>query len=189
MVFSRFFGASQSAASAGRIYAAIVAQARRPEFYTSLHVPDTLDGRFELIALHAYLILNRLKGQGVEAEAVAQAVFDAMFDDMDRNLREMGVGDLGVGRRVKAMAQGFYGRIAAYDRGLALGDVALGEAIARNLYGTVGAAHGTVGGPEIAIMTAYLRASHASLARCSIEEITANGPLFPDPPGSVASSR
>lgn len=189
MLFSRFFRRSQSSRTATRIYAAIVTQARRPEFYSRLQVPDTLDGRFELIALHAYLVLNRLKGQGADAAAIAQAVFDAMFDDMDRSLREMGVGDLGVGRRVKAMAQGFYGRIAAYDKGLELGDAALGEAIARNLYGTIGATSGPASDAVAAAMAAYLHAARALLAARPIAAITANGPTFPDPPGPPAPSR
>lgn len=188
MLFSRFFRRSQGVASATRIYAAIVAQARRPEFYAKHRIPDTLDGRFEMIALHAYLVLNRLKGQGVEADTVAQAVFDAMFDDMDRSLREMGVGDLGVGRRVKAMAQGFYGRIAAYDKGLALGDAALGEAIARNLYGTVGAPHDPAREGAVAPMIAYLRAARAFLADRPIADIIATGPSFPDPPSPTGTT-
>ena len=188
MLRSRFFGRSKSAAPAARIYAAIVTQARRPEFYRELQIPDTLDGRFEMIALHAFLVLNRLKGQGFEADAVAQAVFDVMFDDMDRSLREMGVGDLAVGRRVRAMAEGFYGRIAAYDKGLVEGHAALGEAIARNAYGTRRAPETPASEAAIAAMAAYLQASQACLSVCSIAEIVAAGPPFPDPSAPDASS-
>ncbi len=189
MLLSSFFGRSKSAASAARIYAAIVTQARRPEFYRELQIPDTLDGRFEMIALHAFLVLNRLKGQGSEADAVAQAVFDVMFDDMDRSLREMGVGDLGVSRRVRAMAQGFYGRIAAYDKGLVEGHAALVEAIARNAYGTRRAPETPASEAAIAAMAAYLQASRACLSMCSIAEIVAAGPPFPDPSAPGASNR
>ncbi len=116
-------------------YGRIVARAREPLFYTGWGVPDTLDGRFELLALHAFLVLNRLKREHAATADFAQALFDAMFADLDRALREMGVGDLGVGRRVKEMATGFYGRIAAYEKGLA-DPAALAAALRRNLYGT-----------------------------------------------------
>jgi cytochrome b pre-mRNA-processing protein 3 len=116
-------------------YQRIVERARAPVFYTEWGVPDTIDGRFELLALHAFLVLNRLKRDHGATEAFAQDLFDTMFADLDRALREMGVGDLGVGRRVKEMATGFYGRIVAYDKGLA-DAAALGAALRRNLYGT-----------------------------------------------------
>ena len=117
------------------LYGAIVAAARNPAFYAEWGVPDTLDGRFELIALHAFLAIRRLKQSG-DNTAFAQALFDTMFADIDRNLREMGVGDLSVGRQVKTMAKAFYGRVVAYERGLA-GSDSLDDALRRNLYGTV----------------------------------------------------
>lgn len=134
MSLASLFRKTPEADSAERLYSAVVAQARRPEFYARLGVPDTVDGRFELIALHAFLVLRRLRADG---EAVAaQALFDRMFDDMDRSLREMGAGDLGVGRRVKAMAQAFYGRIVAYGAGLDHDGAKLADALRRNLYAT-----------------------------------------------------
>jgi len=123
---------SRNAAQA--LYGAIVAASRAPVFYEDWGVPDTLDGRFELIALHAFLALRRLK-QSAESAAFAQVLFDTMFADLDRSLREMGASDLGVGRQVKTMAKGFYGRILAYERGLA-GTDSLESALRRNLYGT-----------------------------------------------------
>ena len=109
----------------------------RPAFYTGGGVPDTLDGRFELIALHAFVVLRRLQAEPERTGELAQSLFDEMFDDMDRCLREMGAGDLGVGRRVKFMASSFLGRIKAYGQGLDGDDAALEEALLRNLYGTV----------------------------------------------------
>ena len=122
--------------AAERAYDSVVEQARRPEFFTSLGIPDTLDGRFEVICLHAFLYLRRLKGEAAPAAAVGQLFFDLMFADFDRSLREIGTGDLSVGRQVKRMAEAFYGRIRAYEDGLAGDDSALGAALARNLYGT-----------------------------------------------------
>jgi cytochrome b pre-mRNA-processing protein 3 len=118
-------------------YTSIVEQARAPDFFVRLDVPDTLDGRYEMIALHMFLVLNRLKAEHEATAEYAQALFDAMFADLDRGLREMGATDMGVGKRVKEMAKGFYGRIAAYEKGLEGDDQTLSEALKRNLYGTV----------------------------------------------------
>jgi len=119
---------------AAALYGRLVAQARQPVFYTQLGAPDTVGGRFDMIALHAYIVMRRLKELGGPGGKLAQAVFDAMFADMDRNLREMGVGDLRVGRQVKDLAKSFYGRIKAYDEGLVGGTEALDAALVRNLY-------------------------------------------------------
>jgi cytochrome b pre-mRNA-processing protein 3 len=136
MRLPRLFRPDPSAAPAHALYFEVVRQSRLPAFYLEGGVPDSLDGRFDLIALHAFLAMRRLKREGQAGQNLAQALFDIMFADMDQSLREMGVGDLGVGRRVKAMASAFYGRIAAYDAGLERDDAALGDALARNLYGT-----------------------------------------------------
>ncbi|MGH7001015.1 MAG: ubiquinol-cytochrome C chaperone family protein [Stellaceae bacterium] len=132
------------------LYGAIVAAARNPAFYADWGVPDTLDGRFELIALHAFLAIRRLK-QSADSAAYAQALFDTMFADLDRNLREMGVGDLSVGRQVKTMAKAFYGRVVAYERGLA-GSDSLEDALRRNLYGTA-----VPDAAQLAAAAAYVR--------------------------------
>lgn len=118
------------------LYWACVEQARSPEFYADLGVPDTLDGRFELIALHAGLLIRRLNAEGETGKAVAQDVFDAMFRELDSALREMAVGDMSVGKKIKAMGEAFYGRMKAYDDGLSADDPRqLDAAFARNLLG------------------------------------------------------
>jgi cytochrome b pre-mRNA-processing protein 3 len=121
---------------AQRLYAALTTQSRRPEFYVTCGVPDSVDGRFEMVALHAFLLFRRLKGQGEKAAAVAQAVYDVMFSDFDASVRELGAQDLGVGRRIKFMTEAMNGRFAAYEAGLAGGPGELGLALKRNLYGT-----------------------------------------------------
>jgi cytochrome b pre-mRNA-processing protein 3 len=142
-----------------RLYQAIVARAREPAFYAQLGVPDTLDGRFEMIALHVFLALRRLKTEGEASRSLAQALCDRFFADLDRSLREMGAGDLGVGRRVKAMAQAFYGRVSAYEAALAGDDATLAAALERNLFGT------TTPAPEsIAAIARYVRRETAALA-------------------------
>lgn len=116
-----------------RLYDAAVAAAREPYLYAMLGVPDTLDGRFDLVSLYAFLLIHRLTGDPEPGPTLAQAVFDAMFNDMDVNLREMGVGDLSVGRRVRAMWEAFHGRAAAYEA--AMGDAtALEAALTRNVW-------------------------------------------------------
>jgi cytochrome b pre-mRNA-processing protein 3 len=108
-----------------------VAAARHPLFYADWGVADTLDGRFDMISLHAFLVLDRLKGT---EQAFRQDLVDELFADMDRSLREMGVGDISVGKKVRKMAEVFYGRLAAYDQALAGPEGALEAAIARNVF-------------------------------------------------------
>lgn len=103
--------------AAFRLYNSTVAAARDPYLYATLGVPDTLDGRFDGIVLYVYLLVRRLDMEPDPGAALAQAVFDAMFLDMDINLREMGVGDLSVGKRNRAMWEAFHGRSAAYAKG------------------------------------------------------------------------
>jgi len=117
------------------LYGAAVAAARAPWFYRELGVPDTLDGRFDLIALHAFLLVHRLQDAPAPGPALAQAVFDAMFLDMDDNLREIGVSDLSVGRRMRAMWEAFHGRSRAYAVAIDGKDrPALEAALARNIW-------------------------------------------------------
>jgi cytochrome b pre-mRNA-processing protein 3 len=117
------------------LYSSILIQARLPVFYTDFGVQDTIDGRFDMIVLHAHILFNRLKDGTAKDQEIAQAVFDLMFADMDQNLREMGVGDVGVSKRIKAMAEAFYGRATAYANGMRESDDSLLiVALRRNLY-------------------------------------------------------
>lgn len=122
--------------AAGQLYLSAVEQARQPVFYSRWGVDDTVDGRFDMIAAHVFLVLRRLKSMELpRAGDAAQALFDAMFSDMDRSLREMGAGDLGVGRRVKVMASALSGRIEAYEEGLsATDDDRLRDAVLKNVF-------------------------------------------------------
>jgi cytochrome b pre-mRNA-processing protein 3 len=118
------------------LYGAAVAAARDPYFYATLGVPDTMDGRFDLVGLHAFLLIRRLDAAAdKQGKLLAQAVFDAMFADMDITLREIGVGDMSIGKRVRAMWEAFNGRCAAYQAALTADDrQALAEAIGRNVW-------------------------------------------------------
>ena len=117
------------------LYREAVAVARQPWFYRELGVTDTLDGRFDLIALHAFLLIHRLQDAPDPGPALAQGIFDAMFSDMDNNLREIGVSDLSVGRRMRAMWEAFHGRSQAYAAAIgAMDRPALEASLARNVW-------------------------------------------------------
>ncbi len=119
------------------LYGAAVAAARAPYYFETLGVPDTLDGRFDLVGLFAALVIRRLRqaDTGGAGADLAQAVFDAMFADMDFNLRELGVGDLSVAKKMRAMWEAFHGRALAYQGPLDAGDqTALAEAVGRNVW-------------------------------------------------------
>lgn len=170
------------AEAAGRsLYARVVEQARLPDFYRDAGVPDTLDGRFDMIVLHAFLVLHRLKQGGQAQGPVGQAMFDLMFADMDASLRELGVGDLSVGKKVKQMATGFYGRVAAYEEGLAAAPGAaegsLEAALRRNLFGTV-----QPNDAQLAAMARYMRRQAAALADQGVASLL-QGELRFDAPG------
>jgi cytochrome b pre-mRNA-processing protein 3 len=133
MIFP-LFRRSQGPATISALYGMIVAQARSPVFYREYGVSDTVDGRFELLLLHVVLVLRRL-GTGSERE-VGQQVFDLFCQDMDRNLREMGIGDLKVPAEMRRIGEAYYGRSKAYEAALASGDEgALNAVIARNVFG------------------------------------------------------
>jgi cytochrome b pre-mRNA-processing protein 3 len=172
---SSLFAGKPSNSSAAALYGAVVAQARQPAFYRELGVPDTLDGRFDLLVLHAFLVLRRLNGLGSEGQAVAQALSDLVFADMDGNLREIGVGDLSVGKKIKVMAKAFFGRLTAYEAAVnATGDE-LTEALRRNLYGTVAhpeAAH-------LARLAAYTRVADQNLAGQGADTLLVGQVNFP----------
>lgn len=127
--------ARRPSAEPASLYGSLVAHARRPIFYTEYGVPDTLDGRFDLLILHAWMIFRRLGHDGGHGRALAQATFDLLFADLDSSLREMGVGDLTVPKKIRRMTEAFYGRIAAYDAALNGGSDALEAALARNVLG------------------------------------------------------
>ena len=174
----RVFGGDPLAVPAQDVYEGIVRQARQPAFYAACGVPDSIDGRFELVALHAFLVLRRLKRCGGEGADLAQALVDTLIRDLDRSLREMGVGDLGVSRRIKTMARGFYGRIAAYEAGLDGPDDMLRAALTRNLYGTANEAPT----PSVTAMIAYMRQEAVGLDKQELASLMAGTVAFGAPP-------
>jgi cytochrome b pre-mRNA-processing protein 3 len=165
-MLERIFGDSSAQRCADALYGKAVDQARQTAFYARMGVPDTVDGRFEMIALHVFLILRRLKQGDSRANQTAQTLFDTMFTDMDRGLREMGAGDLGVGRRVKVMAKAFYGRISAYEQGVSADDAELTEAVFRNIF------RGEESKRQNAVLVAsYMKHQHEALSRYPLEDL------------------
>ena len=155
------------------IYGMIVTQAREPSFYRDLGVPDTVNGRFDLLLLHLWLVLRRLKS--LEGGAgLSQALFDHFCNDMDDNLREMGVSDLKVPKRMLAFGEAFYGRTAAYDLALSEGSEALAQALCKNI----------LNGDNIAQarrLAAYAEAAMAGLAGYDEAALSKAPCKFPSP--------
>jgi cytochrome b pre-mRNA-processing protein 3 len=170
MILKRLF--NRSTQPERRCYEAIVAAARHPAFYAHWGVADTLDGRFDMITLHTYLVLDRLKG--LEA-AFRQELVDEFFRDMDRSLRELGVGDITVGKKVRKMAEVFYGRVAAYDTALAGEGDALIAAIARNVFPDAPAAAGA------APLAEYVKDQRSHLAAQDAKAIAGGHVNFKEP--------
>jgi len=161
------------------IYGMIVAQARDPLFYSHLGIPDTVDGRFDLLVLHLWIVLRRLR-QGNGGKERAQALFDRFCEDMDDNLREMGVGDLAVPKRMQAFGEAFYGRAAAYDLALSIGpgndndQGPLAQAICRNILDGVGL-------DNARRLAAYAQATAAGLDRLDDAALLGASWRFPPP--------
>ncbi len=135
MALFGLFGRKRHERAGFELYTAAVRAARDPAFYGPLGVPDTMDGRFDMVGLYVFLLIHRLRNEGETGKALGQAVFDAMFSDMDFSLREIGVGDMTVGKKVKAMWEAFHGRSSVYATSLVAGDLdVMTEAVARNVW-------------------------------------------------------
>jgi cytochrome b pre-mRNA-processing protein 3 len=182
MIFAQWRARRASKALIEEIRGEIVAAARRPELYEQLGAPDRLDGRFELLTLHAGLVLRRLSALGGVADGIAQDLVDSLFSHFDDTLREIGHSDIGVAKRLKTMGSAFYGRSAAYAAALdasSSGDLAV--ALARNVYG----ATGPETAPKAEALAQYIASLDAALTAIPVEAFTEG--RFRFPPGSIAA--
>lgn len=183
----KLFRSSRTRATIERLYGAIVAQSRQVAFYADLGVPDTPNGRFEMVLLHTVLVCRRLKGGNEAERALSQDIFDAFAADMDASLREMGVSDLGVPKRMKKIGAAFYGRAGAYDA--ALGEAGQGEAegqgsdpaalaraLGRSILGR------DEPSPQADALAAYVRQAAGILAALPFDAITRGELGLPAPP-------
>lgn len=190
MVFARFFRRPDlTEAIAAQLYGAMVKKARDPEFYRLLSVPDTVNGRFDMLVIHAMLVLRRLRGGGVTADQTGKALLELLFKDMDQSLREMGVGDMGIGRHIKRMAKALFGRAEAYEAGLDGDPAALTATLIGNLYRQTAPE-----ADQVERMADYVRRAAAHVARESVAEILAGRlnfdvPVVEVPPARAADAR
>ena len=175
-MFQRFFGRERHAnrAITDALYAQIVAAARQTAFYSDWNVPDTPLGRFEMLSLHMFLFQHRLRGEKGAAAEVAQVLIDEFFLDVEHSLRELGISDVGLPKRMKKLAKMFYGRTAAYDDALREDDrAALAAALARNVRPDAGA------WPEASLLANYVSEASRQLAAQPSESIVAGKAVFP----------
>ncbi len=169
--------------AAGKLFDRLVAQARQRVFFEQLGVPDTVDGRFDMVALHTFLIFSRLKGQGDLAASLSQALYDRLIQDFEASLRQLGAGDVGVGKRIRIMTEALQGRIRAYEAALASGPLEIEGALRRNLYGTTE--------PQIDAVRAvadYLRRGKEMADRQPVDRILRGVFEFPAPPSGGTQS-
>lgn len=166
MLLKRLFSRSARTSPVRSVYEAIVAQARQPAFYTAGGVADSVDGRFDMIVLHADAVMVHLEAGSDADRAFAQELIEELFRDMDRSLREMGVGDMGVGKRVKKMATVYYGRANAYAGARKGGAGDLAAALLRNVYAGDDSKAGCA-----ARLAAYATELHAAMSNVSRDAI------------------
>jgi cytochrome b pre-mRNA-processing protein 3 len=168
MFFDRFFKPKPAQAAGRALYAAAVTQARSTGLYADLQVPDTVEGRFEIYTVHVFLLLDRLRRQGEQASDTSQVLFDTYVRSLDDALREMGVGDLSVGKKMRRLGEAFYGRVKSYETAFeALPDTATLEALlARTVYAEAE-------GSAAADLGAYILAQRQDLAGQPLEALLA----------------
>jgi len=161
------------ASTTEKFYGAIVAQARLPVFYRSFGVPDTLQGRFTLLALHLFAVLHRLKSGGPEGSALAQDLVDRFSQDMETVLRELGVSDMRVPQSMRRLAAASKGLFEDYETALAAGRASLAHAIAASLPGETESAE-----LSSSALASYLMASIEALDRQDIASLRNGAPDF-----------
>lgn len=181
-MFSRFFrGEKRQDETAAFLYGAIVAAARAPTLYSDIGVADGVDGRFEMMLLHMALVTRRLEHGGDVAREAGQRAFDLFCRDMDNALREMGVSDTRVPKRMRQVGEAYFGRIAAYEPGLAAGNIEiLAEAMGRTVFDGESSS-----GPARALAQ-YSIVAVERLAAQHEDAIIGDGPNFPDVGSFVA---
>ncbi len=162
MILDRIFRRRPTQSAGQALYLSVVKRARRPELYQDLGVPDTVEGRFELYSLFTVLLLDRLRGHGAPAAETSQALFDAYVAGLDDALRDMGVGDLSMGKKMRRLGEAFYGRVKSYQGAFAaIPDTSLLQAlIGRTVY----AEGDTALAPRLAELVLTERAALSDLA-------------------------
>ena len=167
--------------SAASLYEAIVAQSRLPAFYTESGVPDTVEGRFEVVVLHMFLVLDRLKEQAAECEPLIYQLGDTFMDELDGAMREMGIGDMSVPKKMRLAAAGFLGRLEAYHEALRQpGEDVVAGALIRNVYGGDQSS-----APKASALAGYVARSAALLRDQPLADLRQGRLRFSSPPGKA----
>ncbi|MEO1038053.1 MAG: ubiquinol-cytochrome C chaperone family protein [Pseudomonadota bacterium] len=175
-MFQRWFKPDPMKRRGKALYEQVLEASRRPALFGEDGVPDTVDGRFDILSLHMILAIRRLNRAGSEGRALAQAGFDAMFKDMDEAVRNLGAGDMTVGKKIRKMAEAFYGRAQAYEAGLDAGEAqALAEVIGRNMLDEI-EAHEPV---ALRLADYALRMDEALAEQADEAVLGEGGPRFP----------
>jgi cytochrome b pre-mRNA-processing protein 3 len=169
----RLFRKDPRRAAIATLYERVATASRAPGLYLSLGVADTMEGRFEALTLHVILVLRALRSWPEPAGEVAHDLADALFRDLDAALREMGVGDTAVPKRIRPLAEAFYGRAQAYDGPLDRGDeAALAACLGRNVLGR---------DEPASALARYAVAADRCLAGQDLDSLLRQGPNFPNP--------
>lgn len=177
-MFKRLFRRDPNRAIAEALYEQIVAAARQAPLYSAWDVPDTPLGRYEMLGLHLFLLLHRLKGDGQAADALGQELVDTFVVDVDHSLRELGIGDMGIPKRMKSLSRMFYGRAASYGEAIDANDhVALAAAIHRNIRPDAAT------WPHADNLATYVLAANATLAGQDLPALLAGEVAYPEPAG------
>lgn len=175
-IFQRLFGRERAAnrTITEALYASIVAAARQQAFYSHWQVPDTPLGRFEMLSLHMFLFQDRMRGEAGAPREIAQVLIDEFFTDVEHSLRELGIGDLGIPKRMKKLARMFYGRTSAYADAIERGDRdGLAAALARNVRPEA------TEWPEAGQLADYVMEAAAALREQRSDAILAGSLAFP----------
>jgi len=181
VIIRRIFRKNPHEKAIESLYAQIMTQARLPVFYEVYKIPDTLDGRFDVLALHVFLVVHRLRDE-LDKEEIVRQLPEKMLGEIDRALRENGVSDMGVPRRVKTMAKAFLGRATAYENALQSDEANdLVAALARNVFPGQDPDKA-----EIRYLAGYMRACETHLATLNTDSICAGSVSFPDPGATYA---
>ncbi|NKJ97715.1 ubiquinol-cytochrome C chaperone [Rhizobium leguminosarum bv. viciae] len=174
MIFGLFRKKNNNQAIVDRQYAALTAAARMPEIYERLNVPDTVMGRFEMLSIAMILFFRRTRVSATSGQEIAQEIVDAFFQDIDYSIRELGIGDNSVPKRMKKLAGMFYGRLEAYSKAMDIGDAeALAVALQRNIYPETSAPADMTG------LAGWMMAAESHLSAVPEEVITTGSVTLP----------
>ncbi len=177
MIFGLFRNRKHNQAIVNRQYEALTAASRQPVFFLDYGMPDTVMGRFEMLCVVMILFFRRTSRSPVSGQQLAQEIVDAFFQDLDHSIRELGIGDVGVPKRMKKFAGMFYGRLESYAKALDAGDeAALSEALARNIHPTAPDAQ------DMRALASYMIEAERKLAAVPEETIATGALTLPVPP-------